>query len=210
MSEGPSKVAKLREVFQHNLYLHGRGGGRGSPAGGRGRGRGRGTILIEPQTTVRLISTPSSSHIEVATPRGTLNLDPTPAEEEVAEAEYLRAQDYQSSRILPTSDLRVAGSVLFRIRKESDKWLKLPDKAIDPKHSISPLTASRKPLSLSFSTACAVPEQTRVCTLPASQANLTTCQPSTPTSGIHSPKEQPSTLFSAGVKQRASSSWALG
>ena len=133
VSEGPSKVAKLREVVQHNQNLQGRGAGRGSPAGGRGQGRGRGAILVEPQTTVGPASTPSSSHIEVTTPRGTPNLGATPVEEEVAEAEYLRAQDYESSRILSASDLRVAGSVLFRIRRESDKWLKLPDKAIDSK-----------------------------------------------------------------------------
>ena len=72
--------------------------------------------MIKPVLNGAQIGTPSNSHIEVRTPLGsTLDLDQTPVEVDEEEAEYLRAQDYKSTRILSISDLKIAGSVLFRV-----------------------------------------------------------------------------------------------
>ena len=89
--------------------------------------------MIELVTTGRQIGTPSTSQLETGTPLGsTIDLDQTPAEVDEEEAAYLRAQDYKSTRILSVTDLKIAGSVLFRIRKENKRWLKLPEPSTDP------------------------------------------------------------------------------
>ena len=97
--EPPSKLAKLREVVQYNQNLQGRGAGRGTPTGEKGKGRS--TILIDLVITGGQIGTPSTAHIEVGTPlESTLDLDHIPAEADEEEVEYLRVQDYESTRIL--------------------------------------------------------------------------------------------------------------
>ena len=59
------------------------------------------------------VGTPASSHIELGTPCGGSSLSTqTPAKCDAEEEAYLKARDYQGTRILSVAHLITAGSVL--------------------------------------------------------------------------------------------------
>ena len=79
------------------------------------------------------MGTPSSSHIEVWTPRGSAQLrSQTSTKLYKEEAANFKAQDEDETRILSVSNWNTAGSVHCRIHKEAKRWLKLPKTTMDP------------------------------------------------------------------------------
>ena len=149
--------------------------------------RGRGAILIEPLTTVGRIGTLSSSYIEIGIHLVSTPIrDQTPIKVDEEEVEYLRAQDYQITRIISVSYLKNVRPMLFRVHKEALRWLTLLDEAIDPSTYLTP---SSKPLSVSLCIDSVVRALTKAYTRPADLANLNTCCRFTRTSRTPSQRE---------------------